>query len=187
MNRGYNLTNKKLRMQRAVLLLIILMLVIVSFMLNDIVIEQDKLIRKQEELINEQELLIELIQNNSLSNEIVQAVPEPIVIEPTEFVVTAYCPCIKCCGKTDGITKSGVQAVANKTIAMDESYPMGTQVIMEGYEDIVFEKQDIGGAIKGNRIDRYFDTHEEALQFGRQTLKVWILPPETPEGFILNF
>ena len=32
-----------------------------------------------------------------------------------------------------------------------------------------------GGAIKGHRIDLAFDSRAEALQFGRQSVKVYIL------------
>ena len=31
---------------------------------------------------------------------------------------------------------------------------------------------DVGGAIKGHRIDLAYDSRSEALQFGRQTVKV---------------
>ncbi len=35
--------------------------------------------------------------------------------------------------------------------------------------------KDVGGAIKGHRIDLAFDSRAEALQFGRQSVKVYIL------------
>jgi len=35
--------------------------------------------------------------------------------------------------------------------------------------------EDIGGAIVGNIIDIAFDSHEEALDFGRQELEIYIL------------
>lgn len=34
---------------------------------------------------------------------------------------------------------------------------------------------DVGGAIKGSRIDLAFNSRAEALRFGRQTVKVYIL------------
>lgn len=90
--------------------------------------------------------------------------------------VTGYCACVKCCGKNDGITYSGLPVKAGLTIAMDLSkYPLGTKVMIEGFEDTIFEVQDKGSAITGNDIDVYFNTHEEALQFGRQVLNVKIL------------
>ncbi len=87
---------------------------------------------------------------------------------------TAYCPCVKCCGKwSDGITASGVKAKANHTIAVDRKViPLGTHIIYNGKEYVA---EDTGGAIKGNKIDIYFDSHEEALEFGRQTIEIEVL------------
>ena len=85
----------------------------------------------------------------------------------TTFEVTGYCPCKKCCNKDDGITASGVKAKANHTIAAQKSiYPFGTKIQLDGYGTFVVE--DVGGAIKGNRIDRFFNTHQEALNWGRK-------------------
>jgi 3D (Asp-Asp-Asp) domain-containing protein len=36
--------------------------------------------------------------------------------------------------------------------------------------------QDRGGAITGNKIDIYFSSHQEALNFGRKTVEVTIIP-----------
>lgn len=81
-----------------------------------------------------------------------------------EFEITAYCPCEKCCGKTDGITASGAKAEAGKTIAVDtDVIPYGTEVKIGGHTYIA---QDIGGAIKGNRIDVFYEDHTEALAHG---------------------
>lgn len=89
------------------------------------------------------------------------------VVEPpttTTFKVTAYCPCVKCCGKTDGITATGTVATAGRTIAVDPTViPYGSEVILNG---VTYIAEDCGGAIKGNKIDMFFDTHEEALQWG---------------------
>ena len=87
--------------------------------------------------------------------------------------VTAYCPCVKCCGKTNGITASGKKAKANHTIATSSKYKFGTKIEIEGYG--IYTVEDRGGAIQGNRIDIYFNTHEEALKFGRRTLKFRVI------------
>ena len=89
------------------------------------------------------------------------------------YVITAYCACMECCGKTDGITASCVKAVEGVTVAMDKSIPFGTKIYIDGVGERIV--QDRGGAIKGNKIDLYFDTHQEALSFGRQTRQVTIL------------
>ena len=59
-------------------------------------------------------------------------------------------------------------------IAVDPSFiPLGTRVYIPGYGEAVAE--DTGGAIVGNIIDVAFDTHEEALAFGRQDLEIYIM------------
>ncbi len=96
---------------------------------------------------------------------------EPEYTEKT-VIATAYCPCWGCCGKTDGITATGTKATAGRTIAADpDVIPYGTEVIIDGHTYIV---EDCGGAIKEDRIDIYFDTHTEALEFGIQELTVKI-------------
>lgn len=92
------------------------------------------------------------------------------------YTVTAYCPCVKCCGKSNGITASGIKAVEGVTVAMNKSIPFGTKIYIDGVGERIV--QDRGGAIKGNRIDLYFDSHQEALNFGRQTKEVTIMKGE---------
>ena len=91
-----------------------------------------------------------------------------------QFKLTAYCPCSKCCGKwAGGITSTGAMAKANHTIAVDPSViPYGTKVIIDGQ---TYVAEDCGGAIKGHRIDIYFDTHSEALDFGVQYAEVYLV------------
>ena len=102
----------------------------------------------------------------------------PVVYEPQKtslgvFKLTAYCACEKCCGKNDGITASGVKAVEGVTIAADTKVlPFNTKVTIDGHEYTV---QDRGGAIKGNRIDVYFDSHQEALDFGVQYKEIYTM------------
>lgn len=89
------------------------------------------------------------------------------------FKISAYCPCVQCCGKTDGITATGTQVSANRTIAVDPNViPLGSKVVIDGHTYIA---EDTGGAIKGNRIDMYFPTHQEALNFGVQYKNIEIL------------
>lgn len=89
------------------------------------------------------------------------------------FTLTAYCPCYDCCGKTDGITATGTQAKEGRTIAVDpDKIPYGTQVVIG---DRTYIAEDCGGAIKGNHIDVFFDTHQEALDFGVQEKEVKIV------------
>lgn len=88
------------------------------------------------------------------------------------YKVTAYCPCLKCCGKTNGITASGTKATAGRTIATDGKFAFGTKLSINGTTYIV---EDRGGAIKGNKIDLYFNTHAEALAWGVKYLPVEVV------------
>lgn len=64
--------------------------------------------------------------------------------------------------------------VRRGVIAVDPSViPLGTRVFIPGYGEAVAE--DIGSAIHGQRIDVAFDTHAEALMFGRQDLEIFIM------------
>ena len=103
--------------------------------------------------------------------------PLEVIVEPqTEtYEVTAYCACEICCGEwADGFTYSGDLAVEGITAAADLSkLPLGTVVNIEGWGERTI--QDIGGAIKGNRIDLYFWNHADALAFGVQELEVEIV------------
>jgi 3D (Asp-Asp-Asp) domain-containing protein len=88
------------------------------------------------------------------------------------FEATGYCSCIKCCGKSDGITASGTQA-DHGTIAVDpEVIPLGIRVYIQGMGE--FQAEDVGGAIKGRRIDIFFRDHNTALKFGRKMVRVMI-------------
>lgn len=107
--------------------------------------------------------------------------PEP---EWIEAVATAYCPCERCCGewalkRPNGIvyTASGAEAVQGVTIAADWSiYPPGTVLFVEGLGEMIV--QDRGGAIQGQKIDVYFESHDDALQFGRQIVRFYIVSTE---------
>ena len=92
--------------------------------------------------------------------------------------VTAYCPCEKCCGNwSDGITASGVPA-EGLIIAAPKTFKFGTQMYIKGYG--LATVQDRGGAIKGNRLDVLFPTHQEALEWGVKDIDVIIYPDTVP-------
>lgn len=90
-----------------------------------------------------------------------------------KFTATGYCNCSKCCGKTTGTTASGTKATAGRTVAMSSKYSFGTKIEIKGMGTYVVE--DRGGAIKGNKIDIYFDSHQEALNFGRKTVYLRVI------------
>ena len=88
------------------------------------------------------------------------------------YKVTAYCACMQCCGKTNGITASGAKATANHTIAEPSTFAFGTKVVING---ITYTVEDRGGAIQGNRIDIYMNSHAEALAWGVRYVEVEVL------------
>lgn len=78
-----------------------------------------------------------------------------------------------------GITATGTYAKYG-TVAVDPRViPLGSRLYIEspdgswvyGYSVAA----DTGGAIKGNRVDLFFSSHQDAINFGRRTANVYIL------------
>ena len=72
-----------------------------------------------------------------------------------------------------GITASGMKAGPGVVAVDPRVIPLGTKLYIEGYGNAI--AGDTGGAIKGNRIDLFFSSNSEAMNFGRRTVKVTIL------------
>lgn len=94
------------------------------------------------------------------------------------FNTSAYCSCVSCCGKSNGITSSGAKASAWYTLAAGRCYPIGTVIYIPYFKNQPnggwFVVQDRGGAISSNRIDVYMGSHGQALQFGRRNLTCYV-------------
>lgn len=92
-----------------------------------------------------------------------------------QFDLSFYCPCEKCVGKKKIVrTASGTKPKANYTIAVDTRIiPLGSILYIEGFG--YFIAQDTGSAIKGNRIDVFVDSHQQALKLGRKKANVYLL------------
>lgn len=96
---------------------------------------------------------------------------------------TAYTADYKSTGKRPGdkgfgITATGTVArrVPNgySTVAVDKRViPFGTKLYIEGYGYAIAE--DTGGAIKGDKIDVFFNTNAECMQWGRRYVNIYIL------------
>ncbi|WP_286178645.1 G5 and 3D domain-containing protein [Bacillus sp. B4EP4a] len=87
---------------------------------------------------------------------------------------TAYTASCKGCS---GVTSTGVDLKSNpgaKIIAVDPNLiPMGSKVYVDGYGYAV--AADKGGAIKGNRIDVFFSSKNDAYRWGVKRVKVRVL------------
>lgn len=125
---------------------------------------------------NENKTVMVVLEENEPVQEAV--VEHPKRISLGEFKLTAYCSCRKCCGfwaysrplDENGndivIGASGERLYQGVSIAVDPAViPYDSKVYIDGKEYIA---HDCGGAIKGNRIDVYFDNHQDALDFGVQ-------------------
>lgn len=91
-----------------------------------------------------------------------------------KYRITHYCPCVYCCGKTDGITASGTKAKAGRTIGVDTNViPFGSKVRIGNK---VYVAEDTGGGIIGKKvIDVFCNSHSEALRKGVKYKKVWLI------------
>jgi 3D (Asp-Asp-Asp) domain-containing protein len=97
-------------------------------------------------------------------------------------VATGYTAGYESTGKTPehpyyGITYSGVKVKRDlySTIAADLSvFPLGTILYIPGYGYGVVA--DIGGAIKGNKIDLYFETVKDVYnEWGKKEVEVYVV------------
>jgi len=101
--------------------------------------------------------------------------------ETVRMRVTAYCPCEKCCGEyADGITACGHKIHPGDAFAAaDRRYSFGTEMVVAGYNNgQLIKVLDRGGAIRGNRLDVFFHSHEEALQWGVKYVDVKVRQAE---------
>lgn len=97
---------------------------------------------------------------------------------------TAYDLSFESCGKWPGspgygITASGTYAKPG-TVAVDPRViPLGTRMYIVStdgrYVYGYCTAEDTGGAIKGNKVDLFYNTRSECMQFGRRSVTVYIL------------
>jgi 3D (Asp-Asp-Asp) domain-containing protein len=95
------------------------------------------------------------------------------------MTATGYCPCEICCkGSADGITYTGAKA-GRGCIAIDPEagiLKLGQRVFILEYGFGVCN--DTGHGIKGWEIDVCSDSHKDAVEWGRQLVKVYVLMEE---------
>lgn len=107
--------------------------------------------------------------------EVEQEVDHAVTVEDNweycgAYKTTGYCPCRKCCGKSDGITASGARARAGHTVATGREFPFGTQLLIDG---VVYVVEDRG--VKNGCIDVFYDDHQTAWNHGVQYHEVYVL------------
>ena len=125
--------------------------------------------------------------------EVIEEVEDPIeeIIEEeiidkeylSVFTVTAYCSCQKCCGQWSlnrPVDEFGNEIVygalgtvleAGKSVAVDpDVIPLGSAIEING---VTYIAEDTG--VKGNHIDLYYNSHEDALIWGVQELEVYLI------------
>jgi len=107
-----------------------------------------------------------------IKDEIIAKKYEPPPTIQNLFVVTGYSQSAAE-GTADGITADGTRVGYGVCAADVRYHPFGTVFDIPGYGRCVVH--DTGGAIRGNRIDAFFPTREEAFRWGRRTLTVTIV------------
>ena len=93
-----------------------------------------------------------------------------------EMTVTATAYTAYCAG-CSGTTAYGIDLRANpnqKVIAVDPRViPLGTRVWVEGYGEAI--AGDTGGAIKGNKIDVFIPSYDNAIAWGVKEVKLRVI------------
>ncbi len=106
----------------------------------------------------------------------VAPIPVNNQISSKEITVKATAYTASCAG-CSGVTATGVNLKANpdaKVISVDPSViPLGSKVYVEGYG--IATAADTGGSIKGNRIDVFISSQQDAINWGAKEVKVKIL------------
>jgi N-acetylmuramoyl-L-alanine amidase len=143
-------------------------------MLWDLASKQDEAVltvETRQELIHKGK---EAIAPEQTKAEEVKVKGEDNIVKEVQVKATAY---TAYCDGCIGITKTGVDLRANpdeKVIAVDPAViPLGSKVYVEGFGYATAE--DTGSAIKGNRIDIFIPSRDEALEYGVKNITVQII------------
>lgn len=107
------------------------------------------------------------------------AEPEPVLLG--SFRVTAYCSCEKCCGewaknRPNGIVYGAAGVELKAGVSCASPLPLETVVEVEGLGEYIVQDRPAQWVIEKygeNQIDIYFDSHEEACEFGLKQLNVY--------------
>ncbi|MBR4383462.1 MAG: 3D domain-containing protein [Selenomonadaceae bacterium] len=83
---------------------------------------------------------------------------------------TAYLPTD---GSAEGLTAMGIPATYGIVAVDPDVIPLGSRVYIPGYGEAL--AADTGGAIYGYRIDLCMESYDEAMDFGRRNVTVFVL------------
>ena len=138
--------------------------------LSEEVADKDEKIKKRDSQIDKLEQQLEMAEKRNESPSV-----SSNSVKGTDYLVTAYTNGAESTGKNPGdpaygITTSGKATQEGRTISCPPSMALGTKVKIEDVGVRVCE--DRGGAIQGKRIDLYISNLSEAIEFGKQWLKV---------------
>lgn len=98
-------------------------------------------------------------------------VEEPILTYVGNWITTAYCPCELCCGDyATGYTASGTLATEGRTVATFD-LPFGTKIYIDGLGEFIVEDN----GVEGGWIDIFFNSHEDALNYGMRNMDIYII------------
>ncbi|MMZ61258.1 Cell wall-binding protein YocH precursor [compost metagenome] len=140
--------------------------------LSDKVEESDKIITD----------LKKEIQTSRIKATVTSSTTNATVNQVIRARATAYGSSVRNGGAGTGKTATGVKPQEGVTIAADpRKIPLGTRVRIEcpTYPSINGEYivQDVGGAIKGNKVDIYMDDSKrpQMLEFGKREVLIYVL------------
>lgn len=162
---------------RHVLVAIVICGIIISLGYSQVIKEKNEFEKAKEKLGQTLDILLDTFEKTieEMESEPNIVEPEPnIPVEEWKIVimdVSAYCPCEICCENfADGITASGHKIQKGDVfVAAPSKYSFGTEMIIPEYANgEIVKVLDMGGAIKGDRLDLFFHTHKEAIEWGRK-------------------
>lgn len=92
-----------------------------------------------------------------------------------ECTITAYCPCVECCGGwADGLTATGLPAGPGIVAVDPEVIELGSTVVIDGQRYLA---ADTGSGVEGLHIDICMASHEDTVEHGVRTAEVWVERP----------
>jgi 3D (Asp-Asp-Asp) domain-containing protein len=138
----------------------------------------EKLLLYEVEYLNNKEISRKLIDEKTIREATKEVIIRGTAKKILSMNASAYTAGYESTGKHPGQKGYGITATGKKAthgvVAVDPNViPLGSRLYVEGYGYAM--AWDIGGAIKGNKIDLFYDDLAEAIKFGRKNLMVYVL------------